>query len=67
MANAPAKYTFDLFTINGTIVSGQHLEGDTVKGQNAIEISRKGLGPGIYFYNLNSTNDITWSGRIMVK
>lgn len=65
--NMAAKYTFDLFTINGTIVNGQHLEGDTVKGQNAIEISRKGLGPGIYFYNLNSTNDTTWSGRIMVK
>lgn len=62
-----ASYIFNVFTVNGTVVSNQFQEGDSVKGQNEIEITRKNLSPGIYFYNLASTNDKTWSGRIIVK
>lgn len=65
--DAPASYTFDLFTINGTRINGHSLDGDTVKGQNELDILRKGLGSGLYFYNLKSTNDKSWSGRIMIK
>ncbi len=61
-----ASYTFELFTINGTRINTHSLEGDTTQGQNEIEILRKNLGPGLYFYNLQSTNDKRWSGRIMV-
>lgn len=65
--DAPASYTLELFTINGTRMNSHSLEGDTVKGQNEIEILRKGLESGLYFYSLNSTNDKSWSGRIMVN
>jgi len=62
-----ASYTFELYTLNGTRIGSHSLQGDTLKGQNEIEIIRKGLSPGIYLYNLKSTNDKAWSGRIMVK
>jgi len=65
--DAAASYTLELFTINGTRVASHCLEGDSVKGQNEIEIIKKGLGSGIYFYNLSSTSDKSWSGRIIVK
>ncbi len=65
--DAAASYTFEMFTVNGSKINSHRLEGDSVKGQNEIEIFRKGLGSGIYFYNLTSTSDKNWSGRIMVN
>ena len=65
--DAPANYTFELFTVNGTRINSHSLKGDTIKGQNELMIDRKGLRSGLYFYNLKSTNDRSWSGRIMVN
>lgn len=62
-----ATYSFELFTINGTRINSHHLDGNTKIGQNEIEINRKSLKSGIYFFKLSSTSDKAWSGRIMIK
>ncbi|WP_396637542.1 DUF6923 family protein [Maribacter sp. R77961] len=62
-----SAYTFDLFTMTGRLIGAHHLEGDSVSGQNNIEIKRKGLAPGLYLYKIKSSTDKIWSGRLIVR
>ncbi len=61
------SYTFNLFNLEGRRMNDHYQEGDSFSGQNIITIDRKSLPAGVYFYNLESSTDKTWSGRLMVK
>lgn len=60
-------YTFDLFTMTGSYISSHHTEGSSIPGQNNIEVTRKGLTPGLYLYKITSSTDKIWSGRLIVR
>ncbi len=62
-----AKYTFEIYTIGGHLLSSYSLNGDTHQGQNEIVVYKKNLPSGIYLYKITSTNDKTWSGKMVIK
>ncbi len=59
-------YTFDIFSLNGTMQGSHSITGECSEGDNEISIQRKSLNSGIYFYKLTTSNQ-TWSGKIVVK
>ncbi|MBM1107617.1 T9SS type A sorting domain-containing protein [Aurantibacter crassamenti] len=62
-----SEYQFDLFTLGGSLIANQHMEGNSVEGQNEIVVGRKNLGPGLYLYKITNTNNKIWSGRLLVR
>ncbi|MBU2997380.1 T9SS type A sorting domain-containing protein [Cellulophaga baltica] len=65
-ATEASSYTFDIFSLNGTVQGAHRITGECVEGDNEITIQRQSLNSGIYFYKLASSNQ-TWSGKIIVK
>ncbi len=62
-----ATYTFELYTMNGKIVPSHRYAGESRPGQNQFTLERGGLPSGIYLYKLQSSNEKTWSGKLMVR
>ncbi len=63
---SPGTYTFDLFAADGKVIGSHHFSGTTQLGQNELVLSRKGLGSGLYFYKIKSSNEQSWTGKILV-
>lgn len=62
-----AKYTFEIYTVGGHLLSSHTMKGDTQQGQNEIVVYKKNLPSGIYLYKITSTNDKTWSGKMVIR
>ncbi|NJB72070.1 hypothetical protein GGR42_002561 [Saonia flava] len=62
-----SEYQFDVFTLDGRLMTNQHMEGASVEGQNEITLSRRNLAPGLYLYKIQNAYDKIWSGRLLVK
>ncbi|MRH99973.1 hypothetical protein GH721_05435 [Kriegella sp. EG-1] len=62
-----ANYTFEIFTVGGHLLSSHTLTGDTYEGQNEIAVHKQNLPSGIFLYKITSTNDKTWSGKMLIK
>ncbi|RKR13496.1 putative secreted protein (Por secretion system target) [Maribacter vaceletii] len=62
-----AKYTFEIYTVGGHLLSSHTLKGDTQQGQNEIVVYKRNLPTGIYLYKITSTNDKTWSGKMVIR
>ncbi|MBU2945994.1 DUF6923 family protein [Zobellia uliginosa] len=60
-------YIFELFNMAGKKISSHDMSGDSKAGQNMIVVKRNNLTSGLYFYKITSSNDKTWSGKLMVK
>ncbi|WP_289063534.1 T9SS type A sorting domain-containing protein [uncultured Zobellia sp.] len=60
-------YTFELFNMAGKKISSHDMAGDSKEGQNMIVVKKNNLTPGLYFYKITSSNDRTWSDKLMVK
>ncbi len=61
------KYTFQLFTLGGHLLSAYTQKGDIQQGQNEIIFSRKNLPSGLYLYKIESSNSKTWSGKMIIR
>lgn len=62
-----SKYTLEVYTLGGHLLSSQTMKGNTIVGQNEITVQRNNLPSGIYLYKLSSTSDKTWSGKMVIK
>ncbi|MEO9893141.1 T9SS type A sorting domain-containing protein [Aurantibacter sp.] len=62
-----AEYSLEIYTLAGHLLSSYSLTGDTQKGQNEIVVYKNNLPSGIYLYKISSTNDKTWSGKMLIK
>ncbi len=60
-------FTFELFNMAGKKIASHDMSGDSKAGQNMIVVKRNNLTPGLYFYKITSSNDKTWSSKLMVK
>ena len=60
-------FSFQLFDLNGRMISSHTINGNVQMGQNSIQIHRKGLDAGLYLYRLESSSKRIWSGRILMK
>ncbi|CAM3479010.1 T9SS type A sorting domain-containing protein [Zobellia roscoffensis] len=61
------SFTFELFNMAGKKISSHDMSGDSKAGQNMIVVKRNNLTSGLYFYKITSSNDKTWSSKLMVK
>ncbi|WP_291866790.1 T9SS type A sorting domain-containing protein [Maribacter sp.] len=62
-----SKYTLEVYTLGGHLLSSQTMKGNTTVGQNEITVQRNNLPSGIYLYKLSSTSDKTWSGKMVIR
>ncbi len=62
-----ATFTFELYTVNGKLLTSHRIQGESKPGQNQVTIQRNKLDSGIYLYKLKSSSDRIWSGKLMVR